>query len=161
LGPALVTQMPNKRPTTAQEWEALLASEGMPAELEPLPSFLTAAPRRDGKIPLHQHLGDDPDGPPSPRNPATAERAARFLADKQATEEGVAELQQVLWSGLLTDAETKVFELYCEGVSERAIAKQTGLTYETVRWRLGRIYKRFGLRFRFGNESLTPHRASK
>ncbi len=120
------------KPQTPEEWEALLASEGMPDELAPIPrpGVVREDPRYGG---FEQNL-EILDGAPVAR--VRGPGAETFFSSYRAT----------LLRPDLTGDDRKILESYVAGRGTPTIAAAMGLPRTTLRWRLFKILARFNLK---------------
>ena len=126
------------RTKLAQEWEARLRAEGMPAELPEV----SPKPRLDRN--WSSHFGGK-----SPHYNALIDACQRAQSDQRSTQELFAMLADIRWGRHdptipgLTDRERLVFDPYCDGQTEMAIAARLGIRQGTVSYRLRKIIARF------------------
>lgn len=125
-------------PNTADEvdeYNKILESEGMPAELR------ETRPRPTVDREWYNHF--------SGYDGAYKDACARLALDYQSTSDFQGVLADIRWgrhpAGELTDKEREVFEPFCEGVTEQAIADLLEISQTSVSFRLSDILSRYAV----------------
>jgi hypothetical protein len=115
---------------TAEDYERLLAAEGMPAELSPTDTKYLCGPSS-------AHL--------RARFPELQSEIDQVHVTRTCADQFYSRATDILWSGELSRTEFRVWELFCAGHGRVHICRVTKLSKWTVVETLAAIQKRYGL----------------
>lgn len=120
------------RPRTQEDFDRILAAEGMPAEIARIPTKFTCSPAPPGH-------------PRRARHPQLQNAIDQMHVDRAAAEGWMEMATEILWRGGLCRLERRVWMHVCEGRGWPAIKTATGLTKHRIVTVIARVCARFAL----------------